>query len=661
MIRSKFLFFSTVGASLCCLTLPANSKTNQPPVGVATPATVKANGKAALALPLNSPADMENARKGRLTQIPDGIIKNSKGEIVWDATSYSFLSGSAPATVNPSLWRQSQLNLEHGLFEVIPGIYQVRGYDVSVMTIIRGKNGWIIVDPLGAVESAAAGMQLVEKALGKRPVTAIIFTHSHGDHWAGVDGVASKAERTAQNIPVVAPAGFLKEAVSENLLAGAYMARRATYQFGIGLPRGPKGQVGTGLGQAAAANGTVSLAVPTMEIAPDSKPVVLDGVTFEFIDAPNTEAPSEFMFYLPEYRALCSSELATHTFHNVLTQRGAKVRDALMWSKSIDAILRRYGDKSDVVFGSHNWPTWGGGNLKQFLSNQRDIYRFVHDQTIRLANTGETATEIAEEIGEPEFTKSDFSVRGYYGTLNHNSKAVFQNYFGWWDGVPANYNPHPPAEESKRYVAAMGGARKALASGIKAFGAGDYRWSSKLFQHIVFADPENDDAKAWLASSYEQQGFQSEAGTWRNLFLKAAQELRDGVAAPTMLNVSAMAAVIEAIPTDSLLDTIATRYNPETPAQSGAVIQFIFKDRNEYLTFHVRDSVLVPRMGEKADNPTVTLTTTRTAFNRLLADPTSINEAIAAGNFVVTGNQDVLKSMFQALGSMPTPFNIVTP
>ncbi|MEQ1547265.1 MAG: alkyl sulfatase dimerization domain-containing protein [Chakrabartia sp.] len=630
-----------------------------PPVGIATKATADANARVGQILPLNDQADFLDATRRRLAQIEGGIIRNAKGETVWDAGSYAFIKGDAPTTVNPSLWRQSKLNSEHGLFEVMPGIYQFRGYDISVMTIIRGKTGWIIVDPLTAVESAAAGLALVNKTLGARPVSGIVFTHSHGDHFGGVNALAKAEVLASGSIPIVAPHGFIVEAVSENVIAGNYMSRRATFQFGNGLPRSAAAQVGTGLGQALPANGTSSLAKPTLEVGPGAAPVVIDGVTFEFIDAANSEAPAEFMFYLPEFKALCSAEVATGTFHNVLTQRGAKVRDTLGWSKSIDGALRQYGDKSDVVFGSHNWPTWGGDNVRTFLTHHRDTYRFIHDQTMRRANSGETATEIAENIGEPSFSKSDFSTRGYYGTINHNAKAVFQNYFGWWDGVPANYNAHTPVEAAKRYVSAMGGTKKALKSGIAAFDAGDYRWSSTVFNHLVFADPANTSARTWLAASYEQQGFQAEAGSWRNYFLQAARELRDGPAKPS-LTVGGLG-VLRAVPTANLMDALAARYNPAKSTRAGTTVQFIFTDRNEAIGFHVGKDVLFPRVGETLANPTATLTTTRKVFDTLMVGLAHIPDAMAAGDLKVSGDAGALLAMMQSLEAPSPGFNVVTP
>lgn len=650
--------FVTFTALALVLATPAIGR--EPPApGTVTKATADANARVATALPLGDASDLADATRGRLAQVDGGIIRNAKGDVVWDANSYAFLKGDAPSSVNPSLWRQSKLNAEHGLFEVTPGIYQFRGYDISVMTIIRGKTGWIIVDPLTAVESAGAGMDLVRKTLGDRPVSGIIFTHSHGDHYGGVAALASPEELASGKIPIIAPHGFTDEAISENVIAGVYMGRRAGFQFGSALPRNATGQVGTGLGQALPANNRASLAKPTMEVPKGAAPVVIDGVTFEFVDAAASEAPAEFMFYLPDFKALCSSEVATGTFHNVLTQRGAKARDTLNWSKAIDTALRSYGDRSDVVFGSHNWPTWGADNVKTFLTHHRDTYRYIHDQTMRLANSGQTAIEIAEEIGEPTFARSDFSTRGYYGTYNHNAKAVFQYYFGWWDGVPANYNRHVPIEESVRYVAAMGGTKKALGIGIKAYDAGDFRWSSTVFNHIVFADPANELAKKWLAASYEQQGFQAEAGTWRNVFLQAAHELRNGVPKPR-LDVAG-AGVIRAVPTANLMDALAARFNPAMSTRPNTTIQLVFTDRNEVVAMQVGESVLFPSMGQKLDNPTATLTTTRATFDGLILQTIDIGEAIRSGALKFEGDPTAIGAMFQALDKPEMTFNIVTP
>ncbi|MCI5043141.1 MAG: MBL fold metallo-hydrolase, partial [Aquisalinus sp.] len=461
---------------------PVAEAFDEPPVGVATAATTAANTSVATRLPLDNETDFENASRGFLAKIEDDAIRSASGDIVWDIGQFDFLTGDAPATVNPSLWRQAKLAAQHGLFEVTDGIWQVRGYDLAVMTIIEGETGWIIIDPLTTVETAAASLQLVNDTLGARPVSGVIYTHSHVDHFGGARGVINEEEIAARDVPVIAPTGFADHAIAENVLAGNHMSRRAILMFGSSIPRNETAHVSSGLGPGVP-RGSISLVLPTEEVQEGTR--IIDGVTFEFIDAAGTEAPSEFMFYLPEKRALCTAEVASGTFHNVLTPRGAKVRDALSWSQVIDSVLAEYGDISDVVFASHHWPTWGQENVKAYLTGQRDVYRYVHDQTLRQANAGATMIEAAEMLPEPQFSTDMFSTRGYYGTLNHNTKAVYQFYFGWWSGNPAEYYALPSEITAARYVDAMGGAESVLALGIEAFEKGDYRWAAELLNHLV--------------------------------------------------------------------------------------------------------------------------------------------------------------------------------
>ena len=564
-----------------------------PAPGTATEATKQANASLAERLDLAPGTDGEDARRDRIAYIEEEAILAEDGSVVWAIPQFEFLDGDAPETVNPSLWRQSQLAAHHGLFKVMDGVYQVRGYDLSVMSVIEGDTGWIIVDPLTATETAAASLKLVNDTLGERPVTGVLYTHSHADHFGGARGVISD-EDVANGVPVLAPIGFSESAVSENLIAGNQMSRRATLMFGNTLPRSTTAHVGSGLGPGLP-NGTISLILPTEEIEGRGTVRVIDGVTFEFIDAAGTEAPAEFMFYLPEKRALCTAEVATATFHNVLTPRGAKVRDALKWSRAIDYVLAEYGETSDVVFASHHWPTWGQENVAQFLASQRDIYRYVHDQTLRNANAGATMVEAAEAVEEPEFQAGDFTTRGYYGTLNHNAKAVYQHYFGWWGGVPAEYNRLPHEVTAERYVEAMGGAASVLELGQNAFSSGDYRWAAEVFNHLVFAEPDNQEARDWLSATYEQLGFQAESGAWRSYYLTGAAELRRGlpnVGNPQLGN----ADFLKAVPSIDLFDALAARYNPAKIERDPYAIVFEFPDTGETIssTLDVSASTRIP-------------------------------------------------------------------
>jgi alkyl sulfatase BDS1-like metallo-beta-lactamase superfamily hydrolase len=632
-----------------------------PPVGIATEATRSANAALAERLPLDQTSDFVDATRGLLAQLKQDTITDADGNVVWQVSRREFINGDSPDTVNPSLWRQEILNSQHGLFEVMDGLYQVRGYDLAVMSVIRGETGWIIVDPLLSQETAAASLELVNDTLGERPVTGVIYTHSHGDHFGGVRGVIDEAEIEARGVPVLAPVGFTEAAVAENLLAGNYMSRRAVLMFGNTLPSGPTGQVGVGLGPALS-QGTIGLIEPTEEIAGRGTVRVIDGVTFEFVDAAGTEAPAEFMFYLPDFKALCTAEVATATFHNALTLRGAKVRDLLEWSRVIDHVLTEYGDRSDVVFASHHWPTFGQDNVASYLRGQRDIYRYTHDQTVRRANRGETQFEIAEALAEPDLQVEHFDTRGYYGTLNHNAKAVFQAYFGWWDGVPATFNAHPLDAKAGRFVKAVGGPDSALAIGREAFEQGDYRWAAEVLNYLVFSDPSNQPAKDWLAASYEQLGFQAESGAWRDYYLTGAQELRQGLAAADQGAVRTRSReFIEGVPSIELFNAMAVRYAPEKLSRDPFELNIAFTDTGEEFVIDVGKATAFPRVGVQSDAAAASVTLTRSAFNDLILQTRSFREIMASGDASMEGDPAALMAWFAALDSPEFWFRVVEP
>ena len=637
---------------------PAGSDLLSAPVlpepGQATEATRAANARISAALPLDSSRDIDAAQRGFLAAIEEEAIVNARGDVVWQIDAYDFLQAEAPATVNPSLWRQSRLAAHHGLFEVMDGLYQVRGYDLAVMSIIRGETGWIIIDPLLTRETAAAGLKLVNDTLGKRPVSAVIFTHSHADHFGGARGVIDPS----REIPIIAPDGFSQSAVTENLLAGTHMARRSALMFGNELPRSESGHVGSGLGPGLA-NGTVGLVLPTEEIAAPGAIRVIDGITFEFMDAKNTEAPAEFVFYLPEFRALCTSEVATATFHNALTLRGAKARDTLRWSKVIDDMLVTYANRADVIFASHHWPVWGREEVRDYLRQQRDIYRYTHDQTLRLANRGATAHEIANMVSPPDFADQSFHVRDYYGTLNHNLKAVYQFYFGWWDGVPANFNLLSPSMRAQKLVSAMGGDAKALETGKQAFKAGDYRWAAEVFNQIVFAVPDHSTARQWLAASYEQMGFQAESGAWRSYYLSAAQELRLGQSrdATNLAN----ADFIAAVPTLALFDALAARFTPGQIERAPYILSFSFTDTGESVTVDVGPDSVFPRSGAPYTDPAARFETQRSSFDRLILGEVSARRLVLTGQLKISGDREAVQAFFEALETPDPRFNIIEP
>lgn len=653
-LEGKVMRLFAAGAAVCALlTLAGNSP---PPSGVASEQTVARNASVAATLPLDDAQDFENATRGILAKLTGDII-NADGSVAWSVPDFDFLNAEAPDTVNPSLWRQSQLTAIHGLFEVVPGIYQIRGYDLSVMTLIAGESGWIVIDPLLTPAPAEAGLALANTILGERPVVAVLYTHSHADHFGGVLGVTSREALAAGEVEIIAPAGFTAETVGESVLAGAAMGRRAQYQFGANLPVNSQGVVGVGLGPKLS-TGPIGLLPPTRELGLESQTLEIDGVVFEFLDAGGTEAPSEFVFYLPQYNALHTAEVATRNFHNILTPRGALVRDSLKWSRTIDDILVQFGAKSSVMLASHHWPVWGNDNVREALRNQRDTYRFTHDQTLRLANQGATMDEIANAIGEPDFAASDFGTRGYYGTYEHNSRAVYQRYFGWWNAVPADYDPLPKAEEAAKWIEALGGAEAALGKGQAAFEAGEYRWGARLLQTLVFAEPENEAARQWLAATYEQLGYQSEGGTWRNIYLSAADELRSPRENADIT--TATAGVLAAVPTLDLFDALATRFNPAKMQGEPAVLQFAFPDTGESITVDMRRSVMYPRSGT-ADRPAAALTIDRSNFNLLLAQEVDIQSLLASGAATIEGNPLALLGLFQSLDQPDPQFDIVVP
>ncbi|MDR6833210.1 MULTISPECIES: alkyl sulfatase dimerization domain-containing protein [unclassified Sphingopyxis] len=631
----------------------------------ASEATRAAQAEIAARLPLDDPRDEANVLRGKLAEIPGGVILGKDGKTVWDRRPYAFLDvKTAPDTVNPSLWRQARLNAVHGLFEVVPGqIWQLRGYDISVMTIIRGKTGWIVVDPLLSEEAAAAGWKLfadtVEAKSGRRPIKAVIFSHSHSDHFGGVGGIVTPEQVKKEKIRIIAPHGFSEEATAENVLAGTAMGRRALYMFGAILPPGPAGQVDTGLGPKLS-SGTIGYMEPTEVVGANGGTLTIDGLAFDFLDAGGTEAPSEFVFYIPAYKALHTTEVVTHTLHNVLTLRGAQVRDALHWSKVIDATLLKWGGKAEVALASHHWPTWGAGEVSALLTSQRDIYRYVHDRTLFLANRGATLHELADATPEAPGQASDFSARGYYGTVNHDMKAVYQRYFGWWDGNPANFNPLPPEASAPKYVELAGGTDKLLAAGRAAIKAGDYRWAAELLNKLVFAQPDNQAARAALASAYDQMGYQAESGAWRNYYLAGAATLR-GNAVQSLSGNGQSRSFVSAIPTAVFFDALATRFDAAKGVTLKGTFQFVMPDSKETVAVVVGGGVEVPRYGVKDAAPTATITLNRTTLDDVMLGQAQFPALMQSGAIKIDGDRMAFLSWFALHPPADPRFNIVVP
>lgn len=624
----------------------------------ATPATVRANQAVAQNMAFNDTRDFADATRGLIATLPDPLVKAADGKLVWDANRYDFITGDAPATVNPSLWRQEKLNNARGLFKVVDGIYQIRGYDIANMTLVEGQTGWIVIDTLLTAEIARSTLAFALDKLGsKKPVVAVIYTHSHADHYGGVRGVVNEADVLAGKVKVIAPEGFMDNAVAENVLAGNAMARRATYQFGAGLDANERQGVGSGLGKALS-SGTMGLIPPTDTVSKTGQEMTVDGVRIVFQMAQGSEAPSEMMFYFPDKKALCLSEVLTKHMHNVYTIRGAKLRDALAWSKYANETLDLYPDV-EVAFASHHWPTWGTTNIRQYIANQRDTYRFVHDQAMNLANKGQTLDEIGDATFFPKALAADASSRGYYGTLSHNLRGVYNFYLGYYDANPASLHRLPPSDTAKRYVAAMGGEAAVLATAQKAFDAGDYRWVAELVNHVVFANPDNNAARALQADALEQLGYQSEAGTWRNAYLVGAKELRDGVLKPPTSTQGPD--VVRGMNQELLFDYIALRLNHQKTDGMQAAISLVFTDLKETWALELSNSVLNNTKNRVLKNPDATITLTRPAFLAMLLQGKKLPELVQAGAVKVEGNPQVLAAVFGNVESFNPYFNIVTP
>lgn len=624
----------------------------------ASPQTEAANREVARSLSLSDAQDFEDARRGLVATEPSLVIAGPDGTRYWDLTSYDFVQGDAPASVNPSLWRQAQLNNIHGLFEVVPGIYQVRGYDLSNMTLIQGRSGWILVDPLMTAETAAAALGLARKHLGDRPITAVIFTHSHGDHFGGINAVLPK-NADAPAVPIIAPEGFTEEAISENLLAGPAMGRRAYYFHGVPLSHSATGHVDNGLGKGSP-GGLVGFREPNVTVDRTPQELEIDGVRFVFQNAPQSEAPAELTFYLPDFKAWCGAEIVSHTLHNLLTLRGAKVRDAVKWSGYIDEAMRRFGDM-EVVFASHNWPVWGNSRVLDYLAAQRDVYRYIHDQTLRLANHGYSPREIAERLELPSTLRGRFANRGYYGTVRHNAKAVYQFYFGWYDGNPANLDPLPPEDEATRYVAAMGGADKVLALARSAHDAGEDRWAATLLNHLVFAEPANRPARGLLATVYDQLGFRAESGSWRDIYLTAAYELRTDKRG-SVTEPKRVAAFLADLPAERFLDSMAVRLDGEEADGKRYTFNFVFTDVGETHVLKVENAVLHHhRQAEPAPDADATVRLTRDLLIALGSGQAGLKDLVTSDDLQVEGSRLKLLGFLLLLDRPDFDFPIATP
>jgi alkyl sulfatase BDS1-like metallo-beta-lactamase superfamily hydrolase len=607
-------------------------------------------------------ADFEAARRGLVDRLRPGVVHDRDGRVVFDVERFGFLDADRPDSVHPSLWRQCQLLANHGLFEVVPGVYQVRGLDLSNMTIIEGESGIVVVDPLTCVETAAAALALYRRNRGDRAVTAVVYTHSHVDHFGGVEGVVERTAVSQGRVSVVAPAGFMEETVSEHVFAGAAMNRRAVFQAGSTLEAGPMGSVGLGLGLATP-TGTISLMPPTVEVTHTGQHMWLDGVEVVFQMAPNTEAPAEMNLYLPGLRVLLVAENANHSLHNVLTPRGALVRDAHAWANSLTEALELFG-AAEVLIGSHTWPTWGNAELSRMLSEQRDAYAYIHDQTVRLMNRGLTSPEIAEELAElPDDLGRAWHLRGYYGSVSNNVKAVYQRYMGWYDGNPAHLWQHPPTEVGRRYLECLGGPDAVVALAATYVERADHRFAAELLAHVVFAEPDHAGGRELQARVFTDLGLGAENAVWRNIFLTGAREQRGQSTRPARAGYGGTRALIAGMTIGQLFQLMSLRVDGPRAAGRRLRSRWVLTDLAQSWTLSLLNGVLTPTEFRGADSvePDVMVTLDRAVLERLVTGQLTIDEAAVSGLATVDGDATALSALFDLLDWPRATFNVAMP
>ena len=620
--------------------------------------TIESNKRVAESLDFTDQQDFIDAKRGLVALAPDSELVNQQGNIMWNPGSYGFVSGEAPDTVNPSLWRQAKLNNIRGLFKVKEGIYQLRGFDLANTTLIKSDNGWIVVDPLTTLETTTVAMDFAEQHLGQIKVTGVIFTHSHVDHFGGILAITNAQDAKAEGVPIIAPVGFIEEATSENLIAGPAMTRRGSYMFGDSLDHSITGHVDSGLGKQVVF-GSLSIVRPSVIIDKPQINMSVDGVDFEFFNMPGSEAPAELTFYLPQWNAFCGAEILSHVMHNVLTLRGAKVRDALLWSNYIGQSIDRLTDV-EVLFNSHHWPTWGHDRIIVQMQQQQDMYKFTHDQTVRLANLGYTPREIAEKLELPKSLAKNFHVRGYYGTLSHNSKAVYQHYFGWYDGNPANLNPLPPEKSAQRYVDAMGGSKAILGRTSKSMAQGEYRWVAEVLNHLVFADPDNLAAREMLAEAYRQMGYQAESGPWRDIYLSGAAELIAGKVKEQFLKINSKA-FLQEVPPIEFMKALSVTLDAEKAEGEALKLNILFTERNQNFVLTIRNSVMHYQDAPFDSTADTSIKITQAMFVDVLVGEVGITDIITSDQLSIEGSTLKLLRFFSLLGESNDDFNIVLP
>jgi alkyl sulfatase BDS1-like metallo-beta-lactamase superfamily hydrolase len=640
-----------------CLVIGCTAVKTTPKVAVQ--ATLERHGSFLQSMP-DDREEFELAKRGMIASEPVVDIRTAEGQTVWEMNSYQFLEPGKPVpdTVHPGLWHHAQRNAIHGLFKVADHIYQVRGYDISVITFIEGKTGYIVVDPLISAESANAAMKLFFKHLPRKTIMAVIYTHNHIDHWGGVKGIISDEDVKTGGGRVIAPEGFMKETISENIMVGNAMNRRATYMFGTFLTRGPTGQVDGGVGKGIS-TGTYTLIAPTEEVGKTGQEMIIDGVKFIFQLCPGTEAPVEMNFYLPDFKALFIPENATASLHNLLTPRGANVRDGKAWAYFIDEAIDLFGDRAEVCLNTHHWPRWGRESIIRYLEKQRDLYKFIHDQTVHLINQGYTMNECAEMIQLPESLAKEWFNRDFYGTVNFNVKAVYQRYLGWFDANPANLHPLPPVEAGKRYVEFMGGANAVMTKARDYLQNGEYRWVAQVMNHVIFADPQNKQARELQADALEQLGYAAESPIWRNFYLAGAKELREGI--PKLPRMNFGFDVMQAMTLDMYFDYLAILIDASKAAGKKITVDWIFTDTKQEYSVALDNSVLHHKAGKRAAAPDATVILTRKVLDDISLRRATFPGRILAGDIKIEGSKGKFLEMLSCMDQFEFWFNIVTP
>ncbi|EOW05338.1 alkyl sulfatase [Escherichia coli KTE98] len=625
----------------------------------ATQYTQQVNQNYAKSLPFSDRQDFDDAQRGFIAPLLDeGILRDANGKPYYRGEDYKFdINAPAPETVNPSLWRQSQINGISGLFKVTDRMYQVRSQDISNITFIEGDTGIIVIDPLVTPNAAKASLDLYFKHRPQKPIVAVIYTHSHTDHYGGVKGIVSEADVKAGKVQIIAPAGFMDEAISENVLAGNIMSRRAFYSYGLLLPHNAQGDIGNGLGVTLTTGGPTIIA-PTRSITKTGEKLNIDGLDFEFLMAPGSEAPSEMHLYIPALKALCTEENSTHTLHNFYTLRGAKTRDTAKWTDYLNETLDKWGSQAEVLFMPHTWPVWGNQHINDYIGKYRDTIKYIHDQTLHLANQGYTMNEIGNMIHLPETLDKNWASRGYYGSVSHNARAVYNFYLGYYDGNPANLNPYGQVDMGKRYVKALGGSAHAINLAREAYNQGDYRWASELLKQVIAANPGDQVAKNLQADTFEQLGYQAESATWRGFYLTGAKELREGAKKIEHAS-TASPDTIKGMTVEMLLDYMAVRLNSEKAAGKSISLNFNLSD-NDNLNLSLNNSVLNYR---KVLQPKVDASfyMSRSDLHDVLVGQAKMADLVKAKKAKIIGNGAKLEEIIACLDNFDLWVNIVTP